>query len=85
MENKYESNADHEKVSFVKPAVVRNVKDKDFHTGTNTIISDIAKEEIIKNIEDKEIKADSKSSTEVIQEIKYDHNLTTKQLEREDE
>lgn len=84
-ENKYDINTTHEIVSFVRPVAVRNVETKDFHTGTNATVGSVNKEEIKKNIEDKDIQADSKSSTEVVQEIKYDHNLTSKQLEREDE
>lgn len=84
-ENKYDINATHEIVSFVKPVVIRNVEFKDFLSGKDISLGSVNKEEITKNIEDKDIQADSKSSTEVVQEIKYDHNLTSKQLEREDE
>lgn len=84
IENKYDINVSHEIVSFVKPVVERNVESKDFLSGKDISLGNINKEEITKNIEDKDIKADSKSSIEVIQEIKYDHNLTSEQLEREE-
>lgn len=84
-ENKYDINASHEIVSFVKPVVVRNVESKDFSSGKDASLSNITKEEVIKEIEEKDIQADSKSSTEVKSEIKYEHNLTTKQLERDEE